>query len=302
MRWRRFGVWVTTLVVAVGCARGAADPAPTPGSVDIGEGRTLFLDCQGSGSPTVFIIPGMGSYAEVWNYAIAPGDPIWSSPYDDIERATLIPSPDATQPTVARTTRVCAYDRPDTRPDGEQRSTPVPQPHRMQQDVDDVVELIAAADLAGPFVFVGHSYGGLVLDLLARRHPDLVAGLVFAEPTSEFLPSIGSPAQDTAFYVSGREGRAPGESVWFEDAFAAVDAAPPLPRVPAIVLSGDRFPPPDQLTPDNYTQAQIHHANDMLAAALGTTNVVIGGSGHNMMLYQPKVLADNIISIVEQVR
>ncbi|MGB3353579.1 MAG: alpha/beta hydrolase [Mycobacterium sp.] len=303
MIWRRLGVLTAVLVVAAGCARSAADPgAAVPGAVDIGAGRALFLDCQGSGSPTVFIIPGMGSYAEVWNYVVPPGDPTWSSPYDDIERASPVASPEATQPTVARTTRVCAYDRPDTRPDGGQRSTPVPQPHLLQQDVDDVVALIAAAGLTGPFVFVAHSYGGLVLDLLARQHPDRVAGLVFVEPTSEFLPSIGSPAQNAAFYVSGREGRAPGESVFFEEAFAAIEAAPPLPRVPAVVLSADRFPPPEQLTPETYTQAQIHQANSMLAAALGTTNVVVEGSGHNMMLYQPQAVADAVVTIVDQVR
>lgn len=291
------------LATISGCGASAADPAGvTPGSVGIGGGRTLFLNCQGAGAPTVFVIPGMGSYAEAWNYVVAPDDPTWTSPYDEIQAATLIPSPDATQPTVARTTRICSYDRPDTRPDGANRSTSVSQPHGMRQDVDDVVALIAAAGLPGPFVFVAHSYGGLILDLLARAHPDLVAGLVFVEPTSEFLPRIGSPAQNAAFYLSGREGRAPGESVWFEEAFATVAAAPPLPRVPAVVLSADRFAPPEQLTPDNYTQAQIRRANDILAAALGTSNVVVPGSGHNMMLYQPEAVADAVVTIVDRVR
>ncbi|KWX57500.1 alpha/beta hydrolase [Mycobacterium sp. NAZ190054] len=285
-----------------GCGTSTASPPAVPGAVDLGGGRTMFLDCQGSGSPTVFIIPGMGSYAEVWNHVIGPDDPVWSTPYDDIEIADPIPSPDATQPTAARATRVCAYDRPDTRPDGEQRSTPVPQPHQLQQDVDDIVALIGAAGLPTPLVFTAHSYGGLVLDLLARRHPDLVSGLVFVEPTSEFLPGVGSPAQNAAFFASGLEGRAPAESVWFEQAFAAVAAAPPLPRVPAVVLSGDRFPPPRQLTPDTYTQAQIHRANDLLAGALGTVNVLVPGSGHNMMLYQPRAVADAIVDVVERVR
>ena len=40
----------------------------------------------------------------------------------------------------------------------------------------------------------------------------------------------------------------------------------------------------------------------MLAAALATTNAVANGSGHNMMLYQPKFVADNIIGIVDEVR
>ncbi len=249
----------------------------------------------------MFVIPGLGSYAEAWNYRVAPDDPIWSSPYDIIETAALVPSPDATQPTVARTTRICVYDRPNTRPDGVDRSTPVPQPHSAAQDVDDVVALIAAAELAGPFVFVAHSYGGMVLDLLARRHPDLVAGLVFVEPTSEFLTGIGTPAQNAAFFADSRDRAAGTEGVLMDQSFAQVHAAPLLPRVPAVVLSGDRFPPPRQLTPDNYTQAQIHHANDLLAAALGAVNTVVAGSGHNMMLYQPSAVAAAIVGVVEQV-
>jgi pimeloyl-ACP methyl ester carboxylesterase len=251
----------------------------------------------------VFVIPGKGSYAEAWNVVVPPDDPIRSSRYDIITQAKLDHSPDAVQPTVAKTTRVCAYDRPNTRPDGADMSTPVPQPHSVQQDVDDVVALLAAAQLPGPFVFVAHSYGGLVLDLLARTHPDLVAGVVMVDPASEFLLSLGSPAQNAAFE---RDGMAPpergGEGVLFDDAVARIRAAPPLPQVPAIVLSADKFQPPEVLTPDNYTLAQIHAANAMLAAALGTTNVLANGSGHNMMLYQPKFVADNIIDVVEQVR
>ena len=270
--------------------------------VDIGNGRSLYLNCQGQGSPTVFVIPGKGSYAEAWNAAVPPDDPIRSSPYDIIEKANLGASPVSAQPLVAKTTRICAYDRPNTRPDGPDRSTPVPQPHTVQSDVDDVMKLIGAADLPTPMVFVAHSYGGLVLDLLAREHPELVSGMVFSEPTSEFLWSLGRPDQNAAFNTDGQAGAPGEEAILAEDAFATLAAAPPLPRVPAIVLSGDKFVAPENLKPDNYTQAQIHQANDMLAAALGTTNVIIPGTGHNQMLYEPQAIADQIVTVVDEVR
>jgi pimeloyl-ACP methyl ester carboxylesterase len=293
-------VLLAILAVAPGGGSASADPIGAPsGLFDVGGGRRLYLDCQGAGLPTVFIIPGKGSYAEAWNVVVPPDDPVRSSPYDLIEQAKLRHSPDAVQPTVAHTTRVCAYDRPNTRPDGRDLSTPVPQPHSVQQDVDDVVALIVAAQLAGPFVVVAHSYGGLVADLLARTHPELVSGLVMVDPTSEFLPVLGSPAQNAAFNADGLVPPEPGgEAVLFDDAFARINAAPPLPRVPAIVVSSDKFAPPEKLTPDNYTLDQIHEANDMLAAALDTTNVVANGSGNNMMLYQPKFVADKIITTV----
>ena len=252
----------------------------------------------------VFIIPGKGSYAEVWNVVVPADDPIRSSPYDIIGEANLGPSPTATQPTVAKTTRVCAYDRPNTRPDGSDRSTPVPQPHSVQQDVDDVVKLIAAADLSTPMVVAAHSYGGLIADLLARTHPALVSGLVFVDPTSEFLPRLGRPDQDAEFDRAAREPtpEPDGEGFLADDAFARIKAAPPLPRVPAVVLSSDKFPPPADLTPLNYTKFQIHRANSVLAETLWVDNVIVAGSGHNMMLYQPQVVADDIVAIVYKVR
>jgi pimeloyl-ACP methyl ester carboxylesterase len=293
---------VIVSAAAFGCARSAADPGPS-GLFDVGNGRQLFMDCQGAGSPTVFVIPGKGSYAEAWNVVVPPDDPIRKSPYDIITDAKLTPASDAVQPTVARTTQVCVYDRPNTRLDGKDQSTPVPQPHSVQQDVDDVVTLICAAQLHGPFVFVAHSYGGLVLDLLARTHSDLVAGIVMVDGVSEFLTTLGSPAQNAAFE---RDSAAPpepgGEGVMIEDAVARIKAAPPLPQVPAIVLSADKFAPPQVLTPENYTLAQIHEANSMLAAALVTNNVVAKGSGHNMMLYQPQFVTANIIDIVDRAR
>jgi pimeloyl-ACP methyl ester carboxylesterase len=295
------------LLSVVGLSNGVvarADDDAT-GLVDIGGGRSLFLDCQGSappGTPTVFVIPGKGSYAEAWNAAVAPDDPIRSSPYDLIEQANIGPSPVSAQPLVAKTTRICTYDRPGTRSDGPDLSTPVPQPHTVQQDVDDVVNLIAAANLPTPMVFASHSYGGLVLDLLARQHPELISGLVFSEPTSEFLWSLGRPDQNAAFNRDGQAAPPGEEAILAEDAFATIAAGPPLPRVPTIVLSADKFAQPSALKPDNYTQAQIHQANDMLAAALGTTNVIIPGTGHNQMLYQPVAIADQIVTVVDEVR
>ena len=290
------------IAVLAGCG-GKPRVESFAGLVDIGDGRQLYLNCQGDGSPTVFIIPSKGSYAEVWNVVVPPDDPIRSSPYDFIGEAQLRPSPTATQPTVAKTTRVCAYDRPNTRPDGEDRSTPVPQPHSVQQDVDDIVKLIAAGHLSTPLVVAAHSYGGLVADLLARTHPELVSGLVFVDPTSEFLPRLGRPDQDAAFDRAARAPSEPdGEGFLAEDAFARIKAAPLFPKVPAIVLSSDKFPPPAELKPDNYTKFQIQAANRLLAETLATENVIIPDSGHKMMLDQSQRVADKIVAIVDKVR
>ncbi len=218
-------------VLAGGCARSAADPGPS-GLFDVGDGRKLFLDCQGSGSPTVFIIPGKGSYAEAWNFVVPPNDPIRSSPYDIITQAKLTPSPDAV-----------ATDRGEN--DAGLRIRPAQHPARrcrpvnrcaaaawLQQDVDDVVALIGAAQLPGPFVFVAHSYGGLIADLLARTRPDLVAGLVMVDPVSEFLETLGTPAQNAAWERDSMTPPEPGdETVLVGDAIrSGPDRAPAATR------------------------------------------------------------------------
>jgi pimeloyl-ACP methyl ester carboxylesterase len=298
----RIPLAVLLAIAAMALVAPPANADDIAGLVDVGDGRSLYLDCQGEGSPTVFVIPGKGSYADAWNAAVPPDDPIRSSPYDLIDKAKPGLSPTSTQPLVAKATRICTYDRPNTRPDGSDRSTPVPQPHTVQSDVDDVVNLIAAAHLPTPMVFVAHSYGGLVLDLLARTHPELVSGMVFTEPTSEFLRIVGRPDQNSAFNTDAQVADPGDEAVLADDAFDTIAAAPPLPRVPAIVLSADKFPAPSALKPDNYTQAQVHQANDLLAAALGTTNVIVPGTGHNQMLYQPQAIADQIVTIVDDVR
>lgn len=269
---------IFALVALAGCVAEPRD-ANFARLVDIGDGRVLFLTCQGAGSPTVFIIPGKGSDAEAWS-TVAPA--------------------------IAGTTRVCAYDRPNTRQDGPMRSTPVPQPHSVEQAVADVVKLVAAARVSTPMVVVAHSYGGLIADLLARTHPDLVSGLVFVDPMSEYLPRLGRAAQDAEFDQAART-PAPdreGEGFFADDAFSAIKAAPPLalPRVPAVVLSSDVFPPRAAVGPEEFTKFQVHRANSLLAETLWTDNVIVGGSGHNMMLYQPDAVAAKTIAVVDLVR
>jgi pimeloyl-ACP methyl ester carboxylesterase len=47
---------------------------------------------------------------------------------------------------------------------------------------DELHRLLQNAAVPGPYVLVGHSYGGLVMRMFAARHADDVAGLVLIEP------------------------------------------------------------------------------------------------------------------------
>jgi pimeloyl-ACP methyl ester carboxylesterase len=52
----------------------------------------------------------------------------------------------------------------------------VPQPTSPQQGVDDLVALLKAADVPGPYVLAAHSFSGTIARVFAGEHPDEVKG------------------------------------------------------------------------------------------------------------------------------
>jgi pimeloyl-ACP methyl ester carboxylesterase len=96
---------------------------------------------------------------------------------------------------VAKFTRVCAYDRPGA-PQGAglpSRSDPVAQPTTPKDAVEDLHALLRAARVPGPYVLVGHSYGGLVTRLFASTYPDEVSGMVLVDIFSDGLRDAMTP-------------------------------------------------------------------------------------------------------------
>lgn len=82
---------------------------------------------------------------------------------------------------LAESATVLTYDRVGSgRSDGPQRA-------RVSELADDLAAVIRAMDCATPVVLVGWSSGGLVAEMFAVRHPDLLAALVLIDP------SVGLP-------------------------------------------------------------------------------------------------------------
>src|SRR3974390_776400 len=143
----------------------------------IGGGRMMYIECHGSGSPTVLLISGTDTASDLWHAADQKGPTV----YDDIQK----------------TTRVCAYDRPGA-PHLDQtfsRSDPVPQPTSPQNGVDDLVALLKAAHVRGPYVLVAHSFSGTMARLFAGQHPNEVKGIVFVDALMPELRDRMTPAE-----------------------------------------------------------------------------------------------------------
>src|SRR5258708_27091447 len=74
---------------------------------------------------------------------------------------------------VARFPRVCSYDRASLG-----GSDPAGTPRVTSNLVDELHELLNVANISGPYVLAGHSYGGMLVRAYAANFPDEVAGLV----------------------------------------------------------------------------------------------------------------------------
>ena len=217
-------------LLLAGLLPAAARGGDRAGPVDIGGDRQMFLQCSGAGSPTVVLISGKGNGAEDWSEILDPADAAHAVDYDAVAwgEGDLRPSDAAVYPSVARFTRVCAYDRPDVRLAGPDRSTPVAQPHPADQAADDLHRLLAAACEPGPYVLVPHSYGGVVATLFARTWPDEVEGMVMVDAATPLIRQVASPeAVATWDALNQRSVPEAPEAVLLLDAFRKIDAAAP---------------------------------------------------------------------------
>jgi pimeloyl-ACP methyl ester carboxylesterase len=191
--------------------------------------------------------------------------------------------------------RVAAYDRA-----GIGGSAPAPGLAVLDRQLDDLASVITGL-AAGPCVLAGHSWGGMLVQLLAFRRPDLVAGLVLVDPGHEEMES-GLPL---ALRWGWRIVRAvrPDELHGDVPASAAAlrelrDSARPFPDVPVVVLSAARSFP----LPRRFRAHWTHLQAGLAAAAPQGRHVVVDGTGHDIPGNRPGVVADTILAVAAQVR
>jgi pimeloyl-ACP methyl ester carboxylesterase len=163
------GISITVFVLAVTgmiyqTAATEADQRkyPPPGILVNVDGYRMHIYCTGEGSPTVIL--DSANMGMVSNWACI-------------------------QPEVGKTTRVCAYDRADAG-----WSDLSPQPNDTRQNAEALQTLLINAGEPGPYVLVGHSFGGLYARMYAEMYPDEVIGMVFIEGSlPDGLKALGKP-------------------------------------------------------------------------------------------------------------
>jgi pimeloyl-ACP methyl ester carboxylesterase len=273
---------------------------PPPGQmVDVG-GYRLHINCTGKGSPTVVIESGWGDSSAAWGWV---------------------------QPELAKTTRVCAYDRA-----GMGWSESSPQPRTAREFAKELHTLLEKANEPGPYVLVGHSLGGYTLLVYAHDYPADVSGLVLIDaqdlpasdgaapkpapkPGRNSLPTLMArigvvrllagpldaiknlPAKDkqayTAYAVAPRSAQTfLDEGMGMSEGGAQARAVTTLGALPLIVLSRGK----DQDA--KHTAAQA----DLLQLSTNSQQFFADQSGHSIHIDQPEAAVAAIVKMVELVR
>ena len=280
---------------------------PAPGEmVEVGD-YSLHLDCTGeAGAPTVVMDAGLGGTVLDWQLV---------------------------QPEVSKFARVCTYDRA-----GMGWSELGAKPRTSQQIVEELHVLLGNAGVQGPYVLVGHSFGGTNVQLYASRYPDEVAGMVLVDSATEdkMLVALteelqGSPVRNKIlatigvtrlpYTLGGETDERAAISTHAKDTYEVADevssweesfeqrlASPlSLGDKPLIVLTAGAFQvPPDAGIPqeqiDAFVEAHSEFQADLPRHSQNSKQIVAEDSGHYIQVEQPDLVIDAIRQVVDAAR
>ena len=272
--------------------------------VTTADGRALHYMVAGSGEPTVVFESGMGFSRTAWGLV---------------------------QPLVAQRLRSVVYDRANLG-----RSDDDHQPRTLERITGDLDALLAALG-SGPYILVGHSYGGTIALASAVADPSRIAGVVLIDHSDENLDAYYRPASRglrlvgvlhrAALDAMGRVGVLPHlvrrmmprmprdvlDDMVSEDLTSRArraadeedrrfvagmtglrDNPPVLDGIPVTVISGARA---EFLNEE--TRSELNAAHQLTAHRLGARHVVARKSGHQVVLTEPGLIADEVFRIAD---
>ena len=155
--------------------------------LEAGSTRLNFY-CMGQGSPAVIFEAGYSDWSPAWVRVHSK---------------------------VAQWTRACAYDRA-----GSGFSDPGEKPRSSSRIADELLAALRSAGIPGPYILVGHSYGGVNVRTFALRHMEETAGVVLIDGDSTDVEPAALQEDDhrvgreiVAAYSDCRDALAAGKSL-----------------------------------------------------------------------------------------
>lgn len=304
---RRMLVAAVLLLALAGCGANPANNRPAPasgaagdfaGQIQISNGRHLYLECHGQGGPTIVLESGYHDSSDPWSLTDA--------------------APPAVGPAVMAALtghhRACAYDRPGTLrysnpPSVTDRSSPVAMPRTARDVAGDLHELLAAADVPGPYVLVAHSLGGLFTRLYAQMYPDQVRALVFVDAFPVEIPTLMGSNWPAYRQLLDKPLPQFADSSSFEvididESVAQVAATRVFPPIPTVVLTKTQpFPFPATAPAglaEKVEQVWPEAASHLVALRPQTPHIFATGSDHYIQVHQPDLVTAGVGLVIQR--
>lgn len=246
------------------------------GRIDVG-GHHLFINCDGAGSPTVILEAGWGDAGDTWSLV---------------------------QPEIAQHTRVCSYDRA-----GLGNSEAGPEPRDMLRVVNELGALLENAVVTGPYILVGHSWGGLYARLFADLHPQDVVGLVLVDSShpDQFRRSLAvlppeSPddSESTMFYRDWFSSSAQDPTLEMD---ARLFEPGSLGNLPLVVLTVPRKERADDFPVElsaQFDQIWVQLNTELAQLSSNSAHVLVEDSSHFIQHDRPDLVINAILQVLHE--
>ena len=239
---------------SLACSITANDKADGGRCVDVG-GYQLYTRIFGKTAPLVIFDSGSGDDSSVWDAVISQ---------------------------VAEFSRVLVYDRAGL---GKSDAKPGSSPITSQESVEALKHILSKENIKPPYLLVGHSRGGLNMQLYAQKYPDEVAGVVLIDSVSR-KQNFHDPAPP-------KTSKSYREAISFDQSREQVKNAQAFPPLPLIVLTATHHHESEQRE-QMWQQWQDGIANLSPKAM----HIFAYGSGNYIQKQQPQLVINAIYTLV----
>lgn len=260
----------------------------------------LHIYCLGEGSPTVVIDSGLGGFSLEWT---------------------------TVQKRLAEKTKVCTYDRA-----GYGWSQAGPEPRTTEQIAHELHRLLINAEIPGPYILVGHSFGGYNIRYFASLYPEAVAGLVLVDAShpdqfnrlpkpdtreendkspknismNRLIPVIPTNypeelKQEAYLLMASRKAVHTYEEEWenFRESAEEVNRMNHLPDVPLTVISRGKRVWPHNPYGDKSEIVWSQMQDELAGLTSQSVHLIASKSGHQVHLDEPELVIGAIESTTE---
>lgn len=240
--------------ISIACPISAKDKLAGGKCVDVG-GYQIYTKMLGKSKAVVILDIGLGGDLSTWNKVAEQ---------------------------ISTFARVVIYDRAGY---GKSQQRPGNNPITSEDSVNTLKILLAKLNIQPPYFLVGHSLGGLNMQLFAQKYPKDVAGVVLSESSSRNQKFYDPLPSKDAFYYR--------EALGLNQSRLQVKKAGAFPHIPLIVLTATNR----GVTPEHEAQWQLWQ-KELTQLSPEGIQIYAWGSNHLIQKKQPQLIVDAVATLI----